>query len=201
MKLAEARSDPGSDALPLRMGLPALDAFPTKLWSSLAVRAARNLGAAVLDIPDPLGHRPLRQAVASYLGIARGVTCTPEQVLITAGFQGALSLVTQVLLRPGDPVWVEDPGYPLARQRLEASGARLVPVRVDDDGMRVAAATVAAPRARLALVTPPTKARSASPCRCSGGWRCSPGRQRPAPGSWRTTTTASSATPAIRYPP
>ena len=136
------------------MGLPALDAFPHKSWSSLTVRAARSLGAVALDPPDPLGHRPLREAVAGYLGIARGVACTPDQVLITAGFQGALSLVTQVLLRPGDPVWVEDPGYLLARQRLEASGARLVPVRVDREGMRVAAGTVAAPRARLALVTP-----------------------------------------------
>jgi GntR family transcriptional regulator/MocR family aminotransferase len=73
---------------------------------------------------------------------------------VTAGFQGALALVIRVLLRAGDPVWVEDPGYHLARQALEAAGATLVPVRVDRDGMRVAAGVVAAPRARLALVTP-----------------------------------------------
>ena len=140
--------------LPFRMGLPALDAFPRKLWSGLTVRAARSLGADLLAAPDPAGHRPLREAIAAYLAIARGIACTGEQVLVTGGFQGALSLAAQVLLRPGDPVWVEDPGYLLARQRLEASGARLVPVRVDREGMRVAAGMVAAPRARLALVTP-----------------------------------------------
>ena len=140
--------------LPFRMGLPALDAFPRKLWSGLTVRAARGLGADLLAPPDPAGYPPLREAIAAYLGISRGIACTAEQVLVTGGFQGGLSLAAQVLLRPGDPVWVEDPGYLPARQRLEASGARLVPVRVDREGMRVAAGVIAAPRARLALVTP-----------------------------------------------
>jgi GntR family transcriptional regulator / MocR family aminotransferase len=140
--------------LPFRMGLPALDAFPRKLWSGLTVRAARALGTADLAYPDPAGFLPLRQALAAYLGVARGIACRQEQILVTAGFQGALALVRHVLLRPGDTVWVEDPGYPNARQALEAAGARLVPVRVDAEGMRVQAGAIAAPRARLAVVTP-----------------------------------------------
>jgi GntR family transcriptional regulator / MocR family aminotransferase len=140
--------------LPFRLGLPALDAFPRKLWSTLSVRAARGVGTADLANPDPAGHLPLREAIAAYLGVSRGIVCTAEQVLVTGGFQGALTLVTHLLLRPGDPVWMEDPGYPPARQALEAAGARLVPVRVDRDGMRVAAAIASAPRARLAVVTP-----------------------------------------------
>ncbi len=139
---------------PFRMGLPALDAFPRKLWSGLTVRAARAMGMELLAHPDPAGHRPLREAIAAYLGVSRGIACTADHVLVTGGFQGGLSLVAQVLLRPGDPVWVEDPGYFLARHRLEAAGARLVPVRVDREGLRVAAGITAAPRARLALVTP-----------------------------------------------
>ena len=140
--------------LPLQIGLPALDAFPSKLWSNLLARAARGLRPADLAEPNPCGLPALRRAVASYLASARGVTCAPEHVLITGGYQGALALVRGVLVKPGDPVWVEDPGYPAARQALEASGARVVPVRVDQDGMRVAAGKVAAPRARLAVVTP-----------------------------------------------
>ena len=73
---------------------------------------------------------------------------------MTAGYQGALTLVRNVLLRPGDAVWMEDPGYHLTRQALETAGARLVPVRVDREGLRVAAGVAAAPRARLAVVTP-----------------------------------------------
>jgi GntR family transcriptional regulator/MocR family aminotransferase len=153
MKLAANRPQPASAPPPLRMGLPALDAFPRKLWSGLAVRAARTLTPADLSYPEPAGHYPLREAIAAYLGISRGIACTPDQVLITGGFQGALALVLRALLRPGDPVWFEDPGYPLARQALEAAGTKLVPVRVDREGMRVAAGIIAAPRARLAVVT------------------------------------------------
>lgn len=154
MLLRAAANKADAATMPFRMGLPALDAFPRKLWSGLVARSARIAGAEELSYPDPAGHRSLRQAVAAYLGVSRGIVCSPEQVLITAGFQGALSLVREVLVRQGDPVWVEDPGFPPTRQALEAGGAKLVPVRVDRDGMRVSAGIVAAPRARLAVVTP-----------------------------------------------
>jgi GntR family transcriptional regulator/MocR family aminotransferase len=103
---------------------------------------------------DPAGVPDLRQAVAAYLGVARGIKCTPEQVLITSGYQGALALVRSVLVRPGDPVWMEDPGYHMTRMALETAGARVVPVRVDAEGLRVAAGINAAPKAKLAIVTP-----------------------------------------------
>jgi GntR family transcriptional regulator/MocR family aminotransferase len=142
------------DPLPLQIGLPGLDIFPLKLWSNLTARAVRSFEPFDLAEPNACGLPALRSAVASYLASARGVTCAPEHVLITGGYQGALALVRSVLVKPGDSVWVEDPGYPAARQALEASGARVVPVRVDQHGMRVAAGKVAAPRARLAVVTP-----------------------------------------------
>lgn len=154
MPFAARRVAQPAAALPFRMGLPALDAFPRKLWTSLTVRAARGLGADAIGQPDPSGLQALREAVAAYLGVSRGILCGPEHVVVTAGFQGALALITRVLLRPGDAVWVEDPGYLCARQALESVGALLVPVRVDRDGMRVAAGVSAAPRARLAVVTP-----------------------------------------------
>jgi GntR family transcriptional regulator / MocR family aminotransferase len=154
MPFAARRAETPGPPLPFRMGLPALDAFPRKLWTSLTVRAARAVGPEALGQLDPTGWRPLREAIAAYLGVSRGILCTADQVLVTAGFQGALALVARVLLRPGDAVWVEDPGYPFARQALEAAGATLVPVRVDREGMRVPAGVIAAPRARLAVVTP-----------------------------------------------
>ena len=148
---------PAADrTLPLlfRMGLPALDAFPYKRWSNLTVHAARDMQAADLAEADAAGIADLRQAVASYLGVARGIACSAGQVLITAEYQGALTLVRHVLVRPGDPVWIEDPGYHLTRQALETAGARVVPVRVDQDGLRVASGAASAPRAKLAVVTP-----------------------------------------------
>ena len=70
--------------LPFQLGLPALDAFPRKLWSRLIGRAARGLPPHNLAYPDPIGWLPLREAIAAYLGISRGVTCAPGQVFITA---------------------------------------------------------------------------------------------------------------------
>jgi GntR family transcriptional regulator/MocR family aminotransferase len=149
----ETRADQAGP-LPFQMGLPALDAFPRKLWSNLTVQAVRAVQPADLGGTDPAGLPALRQAVAAYLGVARGIRCSAAQVLITAGYQGALSLVRTVLLRAGDPVWMEDPGYFITRQALEASGVRVVPVRVDQEGLRVASGIAAAPKAKLAVVTP-----------------------------------------------
>jgi GntR family transcriptional regulator/MocR family aminotransferase len=96
----------------------------------------------------------LREAIAAYLGISRGVSCTPEQVFVTSGYQGALSLIARTLIEPGDRVWFEDPGYHLASRALIAAGARLVPVAVDEDGLCVDEPIARAAKARFAVVTP-----------------------------------------------
>jgi len=142
------------ELLPFQLGLPALDAFPRKTWSRLAVRSLRTLEAAAMTYPPAAGHEPLRRAIASYLGISRGIACSHEQVFVTAGYRGALDLVCRTLLRPGDPGWYEDPGYIHARQFLERAGMRLQPVPVDDEGLDVAAGVRAADGARFAVVTP-----------------------------------------------
>jgi GntR family transcriptional regulator/MocR family aminotransferase len=140
--------------LPFRMGLPALDAFPRKLWSRLVAREARALSSAGMANPDPAGYGKLRESIAAYLAIARGVSCTPRQVFVTAGYQGALSLVARTLIERGNQVWFENPGYHLARQGLSEAGACLIPVPVDNEGMRIAEGLVRAPRAGFAVVTP-----------------------------------------------
>jgi GntR family transcriptional regulator/MocR family aminotransferase len=139
---------------PFQLGLPALDAFPRKLWSQLVARQARTLKAADMAYPDPAGYRPLREAIAAYLAVGRGTICTAEQVVITNGYQGALDLIIRTLLQPSDEVWFEDPCYPLACQAFEMSRTKLVPIAVDGEGLRIADGIARAPRARLAVVTP-----------------------------------------------
>jgi len=136
------------------MGLPALDAFPRKLWAGLVAREARSLRPALLSYPDPAGYMVLREAIAAYLGVSRGVTCSPEQVVITAGYQGALTLIIRTLLQPGDAVWIEDPVYYAAADALRAGGACLVPIPVDAEGMCIEQAVSKGGSARLAVVTP-----------------------------------------------
>lgn len=139
---------------PFQMGLPALDEFPRKLWSRLTARRARMLSLQALLAPDTSGHESLRAAIASYVSVSRGVACTTDHVIVTPGFQGALALIARALMKSGDAVWFEDPGFFIARQALELCGARIVPVPVDAEGIDVATGVAMAPRARFAYVTP-----------------------------------------------
>ncbi|WP_084305923.1 PLP-dependent aminotransferase family protein [Bradyrhizobium sp. ARR65] len=139
---------------PFQLGLPALDAFPRKLWSRLVAREARALSAADMAYPDGAGYWPLREAIAAYLAVGRGAICSARQVVITSGYQGALGLIIRALLKPKDKVWFEDPCYHLARAAFEAAGTRIIPVPVDAEGMRVSEGIARAPDARLAVVTP-----------------------------------------------
>jgi GntR family transcriptional regulator/MocR family aminotransferase len=144
----------GREPRPFQLGLPALDAFPRALWARLTARAAKRLSGGALSYPAYAGLPDLREAVASYLAVSRGVPCEATQVVITSGYQSALSLIARLLLRPGDGIWFEEPGYFLARYALEATSARLLPIPVDDQGLNVEFAQETEPRARLAVVTP-----------------------------------------------
>ncbi|HET6554598.1 MAG TPA: PLP-dependent aminotransferase family protein, partial [Dyella sp.] len=111
-----------------RVGLPALDRFPTAVWARLLNRHARALDMETMSYGDPAGHGPLREAVADYVGVSRAVRCDASQVLITTGSQQALQICAHVLLDDGDRVWMEDPGYPGAHQAFRAAGVQMVPV-------------------------------------------------------------------------
>ena len=137
-----------------RLGTPALDHFPLRLWSQLVSRRLRSMTPRHLDYSDSAGCPDLRKAIAEHLEVARGTVCTADQVMVVAGAQRGLQMICNALLDPGDRVWLEEPGYPGARSALRQAGARFLPARVDDQGLDVAAATQHAPGARMAYVTP-----------------------------------------------
>ncbi|MFC0167736.1 PLP-dependent aminotransferase family protein [Pseudoduganella danionis] len=143
-----------SSTLPFQMGIPALDAFPRKLWARLAARAVRATGADDMIYPAWAGLPELRSAIAAYLQLSRGINCTPSQVFITSGYRNSMELVARALLQPTDQVWVEDPGYPPTAELLRAAHLQPVPVAVDGEGLMVAHGIASAPRARAAIVTP-----------------------------------------------
>lgn len=139
---------------PFQLGQPALDAFPVTTWARLVARHARKPASTDTGSRDNSGRWALKEAIARYLALSRGVTCAPEQVLITNGYQGAIDLIARTILRGGDKVWFEEPGYIFAREALKAAGASIVPVGVDAEGVRVGDGIAAAPKARLAVTTP-----------------------------------------------
>lgn len=145
---------PSGELRPFLPCVPALDAFPFALWGRIAAHYWRRPPAQVFGLGEAAGYPPLRRVVADYLAQARAVRCDPAQVIIVSGAQQALDLVARVLLEPGDTVWMEEPGYQGARASLLASGARVVPVPVDDEGLSVKHGRALAPRARLVYCTP-----------------------------------------------
>ncbi|MEO6526232.1 MAG: PLP-dependent aminotransferase family protein [Gemmatimonadaceae bacterium] len=152
--ISDAALDPEPVGVrPFQPCMPALDAFPQATWARLLSRRARR-GHELLAYGEAAGYRPLRQAVAAYLGSARGVRCDWRQIVILTGAQQGVELVSRLLLDPGDDVWHEEPGYLGARGAFLTAGANVVPVRVDADGLDVDAGIAAAPTARLAYATP-----------------------------------------------
>jgi GntR family transcriptional regulator/MocR family aminotransferase len=139
---------------PFQVGMPALDVFPADLWGRLVARHARAMPVSMRGYQDPGGYAPLRRAIASYLAAARGVHCTAEQVIVVNGSQQGIALTAQVLLNPGEALWMEDPGYPGAKGALLGAGARLIPVPIDGEGLDVEAGKARCHEARLAFVTP-----------------------------------------------
>jgi GntR family transcriptional regulator / MocR family aminotransferase len=133
---------------------PPLDVFPGAIWSRVVRRQWKSFRHDLLDYGDPAGLRGLRMAIAEHAAATRGVRCTPEQVIVTAGAQQAYNILFQLLLDPGDAAWIEEPGYLDVRAALVASGARLVPVRVDQTGLDVAQGIAAGPDAKLVYVSP-----------------------------------------------
>lgn len=137
-----------------RLGVPALDVFPLRLWSQLVTRRLRSMTIQQLGYTDPAGFPGLRKAIADYVQASRGTRCEPDQVFIVAGAQRGLQMLCSVLLDIGDRVWLEEPGYPGARSAFISASARIVPAAVDQHGLDVATAARQAADARMAYVTP-----------------------------------------------
>ena len=132
-------------------GSPDLRAFPHALWRQLTNKRLRLSPEELMRYGDPQGREDLREAIVQYLVASRGVRCTAGQVLVLTSSQQALQLLATLLLDPGDRVWLEDPGYRGARTAFAASGAELVPLTVDTQGM---APDFRLPAPRLIYLTP-----------------------------------------------
>ncbi|EHS49191.1 transcriptional regulator, GntR family with aminotransferase domain-containing protein [Rhizobium sp. PDO1-076] len=140
--------------LPGTLGCSTADATTLRIFRMLMNRHLTNPSPRHFHYNDPAGSHALRVEIAAYLKAARGVNCDPEQVIMTSGTQQALDLAIRALLKAGDPVWIEDPCYVMARKVFAASGMQVVPVPVDGEGLDVAAGARLAPQARAVYVTP-----------------------------------------------
>ncbi|MCH7341770.1 PLP-dependent aminotransferase family protein [Pelomonas sp. CA6] len=139
-------------------GVPETRSFPLQTWERLQRQVLKEHGTQALLHSPPQGMEALRGAIADYLNLERGARATPERVLVLTSSQQALTLCANVLLDPGDRLFIEDPAYHGARKAFEAAGLQGVPVPVDADGLRADLLRRAAARpgesARAVFLTP-----------------------------------------------
>jgi GntR family transcriptional regulator/MocR family aminotransferase len=152
-RLAPVPNLPVSAPRPFRPE-PAIEEFPLALWAQIAGRCLRRATRSLLSDNDSRGYRPLREAIANYLGTARGVRCTADQVIVVSGIQHGLDLAARLVLDPGDPVCLEDPCHPMIAAMFTGVGARLVPTPVDDHGLDPIVAERQCRRPKLIYLTP-----------------------------------------------
>jgi len=137
-----------------RVGQVAIDQFPLRVWSNLVARHCRIMDVQSSHYGEQMGSKALRETIANYLRTARSLRCEAEQVMVVSGSQQALEISARVVLDPGSRVWVEEPGYRLARDVFALNGCHPVPVPVDTEGLDVAAGIKQCRKARAAFVTP-----------------------------------------------
>lgn len=117
-------------------GLPALDLFPREKWSRVVSHAFLDAPCSALGYDDPQGRPEFRSVLCNYLKKTRGISCNPEQIIITAGAKQGLSLVAKCLLGSQSEVWMENPSNINVKQIFTYYTNNIVPFEVDAQGIR-----------------------------------------------------------------
>lgn len=128
--------------------------FPVKTWQRVQNQIWRREDVALYDYDSNGGYQPLKKAVADYLRISRGVVLNPEQVLITAGTQQSLDLISRMLADQNDVAWVENPCYWGAWSSFYANDLDIRAINVDREGMNPTAEDFASPAPKFIYITP-----------------------------------------------
>jgi len=110
--------------------------FPVEDYRRVIQAVLRRDGEAALGYGEHAGYAPLRATIAHILG-SQGIPAQPENVLVTAGSQQAIALVSQLLLKPGDTLLVEEPTYAVALDLFRTLDLKPVGIPMDENGMQV----------------------------------------------------------------
>jgi GntR family transcriptional regulator / MocR family aminotransferase len=148
--LIDLRDNPGF----FRLGIPSLDQFPYKKWLLLSGKAIRAMRPEQMLTPPVMGHPPLREAIANYVNISRGLNCSASQICITSGYKHSIALILQALATRQDKVVYEDPGYFFGQKLLKRIVENLHYVPVDRHGLNVDYLLQHHQDARFVITTP-----------------------------------------------
>src|SRR3954468_17571788 len=141
LALADGRPrelEPNAPAFDFRPGRPDVAQFPRAQWVRALRRALDTAPANRLGYLDGHAVPELRLALAAYLNRARGTVADPSSVVVTSGFAQALGLLAATLVAGGARRFaMEDPFAPEYHAIVARAGLEVVPIEVDEDGMRV----------------------------------------------------------------
>ena len=116
-------------------GLPALDLFPRSKWNRTVSSAFMEAPVSALGYDDPQGRLEFREVLSRYLKRTRGISCSPDRILITSGTKQGLSLAAKCLLSPESEVWMEDPSNANVKEIFSYHTKNIVPFEVDAFGI------------------------------------------------------------------
>src|SRR5687768_1546861 len=122
------------DFCPDRIGF---DLFPHKIWRRFINRTFTSASTQFTECCDPAGLPQLREVIADHLGVARGISVSSDQIIITGGSQEGLNLAARLLVKEGTLVATENPCYHGAKALFESYYAKLIQVPVDEAGLDV----------------------------------------------------------------
>ncbi len=119
------------------VGRSAAESFPVRTWRKLLAQALNSAEIQIADYSDPVGIVELRQAISNHLSWSRGMAVDTEQVVVTSGSQDGLNFIHRLLQGRYDTIFVENPCYQGAALLFQSLGIKVVPIPVDDSGLRV----------------------------------------------------------------
>ena len=133
--------------------MPNAGLFPLKTWRRLMQNCLSHGGAVGLShYGDSAGLMTLRIAIASHLAMTRGIVAEASRIIIVGGVQEGITVAARLFGGPGARAVVENPSYHGAVFGLQAAGAEVIGIGVDDQGLITASLPDVS--AALAYVTP-----------------------------------------------
>ena len=133
-QMTKLAAQAGRDLITFAGGMPNPATFPLKTLAEIAVEEIENHGGRNLQYGPTIGTRMLVEWIAQY-SEKKGIRTLPENIVCTNGSQQAIDLITEILIDPGDCIFVENPTYLGALMIFLKTGARMIAVQQDQDGM------------------------------------------------------------------
>jgi GntR family transcriptional regulator/MocR family aminotransferase len=143
-----------SQNIAFRPGLPPLDVFPVNTWKNLLNNYWRHIKSSSLSYSTATGLIELKKSIASYLNISRNVKCNYDQIVIVSGSLQSLYLIATTLINKGDSVVLENPSFPNVHSVFKSSQANLIPLEIDNDGIKIESLVNQKTKPKLIHVTP-----------------------------------------------